>query len=108
MIVPNSEKRPFDGFGNTLAAGGGLEMYTVAHIAIKTRFYRVLHDICFDKYGFDADYYRPGARMTLLHIVAKYTSRSMWHQEEREALQKVVKRCSNLTLKSNLGYTIFG
>ena len=52
-----------------------LEQYTVAHLAVKASFYRLLHDICFERYEFDADFYKPKAKLTLLHIVAKYVSR---------------------------------
>jgi len=33
------------------------EHYTIAHYCVKSQFYRVLHDVCFDRYGFDPDFY---------------------------------------------------
>ena len=83
-----------------------MEHYTVAHMAVKARFYRLLHDVCFDKYDFDADFYKPKAKLTLLHVMAKYCSSSYWFNEDLTNLQKLVRRCTNLTLKNNQGFTI--
>ena len=58
------------------------EQFTVAHFALKCRFKRILFDICFDKYDFDADFYRPSAKLTLLHVVAKYMSDYKWGEDD--------------------------
>ena len=80
------------------AGRGPGECYTIAHLAVKGRFYRLLHDVCFDTYQFDADFYRPKAKLTLLHVVAKYVSYLYWVDKDKEQLKRLVSRCSNLTL----------
>ena len=60
------------------------ELYTVAHYAVKASFYRLLHDVCIDRYNFDADFYQPRAKLTLLHVVAKYCSKDEWIEHEQE------------------------
>ena len=83
-----------------------MENYTVAHLAAKGRFYNFLHNICIDKYGFDVDFYRPRAKLTLLHVVAKYNSWYQWSEDERIQLKKLVDGSTNLTLTNNLGFTV--
>ena len=70
------------------------------------RFYRVLHDYCLNKYHFDVDFYKPKSKLTLLHVVAKYTSLNEWNEEEKENLKALVIKCSNLTLRNNHGFTV--
>ena len=54
------------------------EQLTIAHMAIKGKMYRFLHEVVLDEYDFDVDYYKPYAKLTLLHILAKYGSLVDW------------------------------
>ena len=59
------------------------EKLTIAHMAVKGKLFRFLHEIVLDVYDFDVDYYKPPfAKMTLLHIIAVYGSFYDWQEEE--------------------------
>ena len=76
-------------------------------MAAKGSLFRLLHDVFLDEYEFDVDYYRPHARLTLLHVVAKYGSSAVdWSPEKLCQIKKLVQRCSNLTLKNALGSNV--
>ena len=76
------------------------------HLAVKGRLFRLIHEVYLNVFKFDVDFYRPKAKLTLLHVVAKYVSYSEWSEEEQTQIKRLVERSNNLTLKNNMGSTI--
>ena len=54
--------------------------FTIVHYAVQCKLYRLVMDVFIDQLGFDPDFYRPGSRLTLLHVVAKYNSKLLWSE----------------------------
>jgi hypothetical protein len=58
-----------------------------------------------DKHGFDVDFYKPQAKLTLLHVIAKF-HRDEFSDYDKEHIRNLIKKSNNLFLKNNFGRTI--
>ncbi|CDW73189.1 UNKNOWN [Stylonychia lemnae] len=78
--------------------------FTLVHLAIKSGLYKCAFYFI-DKLKFEIDFYRPQAKLTLLHVVAKHRI-NPFSEYEQEMLIRLMQRSNNLLLTNNFGKTV--
>ena len=79
--------------------------FTIVHRAARYRMYRIMHYFI-DVHGFDVDFYEPPShKLTLLHVIAKFHT-TIFTDEDKLHIKKLITKSNNLLLKNNFGKTI--
>lgn len=76
------------------------------HQAIEFSLFRLVMDVFIDKLGFEPDFYKPGSKLTLLHVLAKYGSSTVWSERRQGDIKRLISKCNNLTLRNNMGSSV--
>ncbi len=79
--------------------------FTLVHWAVKNGWLLLVNDVFIDKLRFDANFYKVGNRLTLLHVVAKYRTH-VWSDQDKDEVKKLILKSDNLLLKNNMQSTI--
>ena len=58
-----------------------------------------------EEMGFNADFHRPGAQLTLLHVIGKFHQVD-FSDREKELITKLINKINNLLLRNNFGKTV--
>lgn len=60
--------------------------FTLVHIACKNRFYKLVLNLI-ENHGFNVDFHKQDAKLTLLHVIAKHTSDMDFTNGEKEDIR---------------------
>lgn len=79
--------------------------FTIVHRAAGYKMYRIMHYFI-DVHGFDVDFYEPPShKLTLLHVIAKFHT-TIFTDEDKSHIKRLIIKSNNLLLKNNFGKTI--
>ena len=70
------------------------------------RLWRLLHEVCLDVLEIEPCYYTSECRVTLLHIVVIYDSKSQWDKPMYFAIESLVKKSTALTMDTHDGRNV--
>jgi len=76
---------------------------TLVHFACLNRLYRITLYFINDLH-FDVDFYQEYAKLTLIHVIARYHT-SVFREDEKLLIGQIIAKTNNLLLKNNFGRT---
>ena len=76
----------------------------MVHKAARSGLYGLVRDEMIGKLGFDIDYWKPGARLTVVNQIIKYR-RYAWDDEEKSEIRTIMRMSKDLLLKNNFNST---